>query len=96
MLETLGDCLISVEIGRNVSIFVWYGAYMQDLKKNGSTGLDMSFLTGQDWTPKFAGEVLPNRTKSGLIFLNILNLPSMGYQFSSDKVPGHKYGVIGK
>ena len=39
-------------------------------------GLDrtvhMSFLTGQDWTPKFAGRVLPDRTESGLIFLNIL------------------------
>ena len=40
-------------------------------------GLDrtghMSFLTGQDRTPKFAGQVLPDRTKSGLIFLNILH-----------------------
>ena len=39
-------------------------------------GLDrtehMSFLTGQDRTPKFAGQVLPDRTESGLIFLNIL------------------------
>ena len=38
-------------------------------------GLDrtghMSFLTGQDRTPKFAGQVLPDRTESGLIFLNI-------------------------
>ena len=33
----------------------------------------MSFLTGQDRTPKFAGQVLPDRTKSGLIFLNILH-----------------------
>ena len=32
----------------------------------------MSFLTGQDRTPKFAGQVLPDRTKSGLTFLNIL------------------------
>ena len=32
----------------------------------------MSFLTGQDRTPKFAGQVLPHRTESGLIFLNIL------------------------
>ena len=31
-----------------------------------------SFLTGQDWTPKFAGQVLPDRIQSGLIFLNIL------------------------
>ena len=31
----------------------------------------MSFLTRQDWTPKFAGQVLPNRTESGLTFLNI-------------------------
>ena len=39
-------------------------------------GLDwtghMSFLTGQDRTPKFAGQVLPDWTESGLIFLNIL------------------------
>ena len=39
-------------------------------------GLDrtgnMSFLTGQDRTPKFAGHVLPDRTKSRLTFLNIL------------------------
>ena len=28
----------------------------------------MSVLTRQDWTPKFAGQVLPNRTESGLIF----------------------------
>ena len=35
-------------------------------------GLDrtghMSFLTRQDRTPKFAGQVLPDRTKLGLIF----------------------------
>ena len=41
-------------------------------------GLDrtghMSFLTGQDRTPKFAGQVLPNRTKSGLLFLKILGV----------------------
>ena len=40
-------------------------------------GLDrtghMSFLTGPDRTPKFAGQVLPDRTESGLIFLD--NLP---------------------
>ena len=39
-------------------------------------GLDrtghMSFLTGQDQTPKFAGQVLPDQTKSGLSSLNIL------------------------
>ena len=41
-------------------------------------GLDqtgyMSFLTGQDRTPKFAGQVLPDRTKSGLTFLNIYSI----------------------
>ena len=31
----------------------------------------MSFLTGQDLTPKFAGQVLPDQTESGLMFLNI-------------------------
>ena len=39
-------------------------------------GLDrtghMSFLTGQDRTPKFAGQVLPDRTESGLMSLDIL------------------------
>jgi len=39
----------------------------------GSTGLGiLSFLTGQNRTPKFAGQVLQDRTESGLIFLNIL------------------------
>ena len=37
------------------------------------TELGKSFLTGQDRTPKFTGQVLPDRTKSGLIFLNILH-----------------------
>ena len=36
-------------------------------------GLDrtghMSLLTGQDWTPKFAGQVLPDWNESGLMFL---------------------------
>ena len=38
-------------------------------------GLDqtwhMSFMTGQDRTPEFAGQVLPDRTESGLIFLMV-------------------------
>ena len=38
-------------------------------------GLDwtwyISFLTGQDPIPKLAGQVLPDQTESGLIFLNI-------------------------
>ena len=33
----------------------------------------MSFQTGQDRAPKFAGQVLPDETKSGLKFLNILH-----------------------
>ena len=52
----------------------------------------MSFLTGQDRTPKFAGQVLPDRTESGLMFLTFY-LTSMGYQFSYYEVPGHKFGV---
>jgi hypothetical protein len=51
----------------------------------------MSFLTGQDRIPKFAGQVLPDRIESGLIFLTFY-LTSMGYQFSYDKVPGYKFG----
>ena len=47
-------------------------------QKAGKLGLNrtghMSFLTGQDRTPKFAGQVLPDRTKSGLTFLNILQI----------------------
>ena len=43
----------------------------------GTVGLNrtghMSFLTGQGRTPKFAGQVLPDRTESGLIFLSILS-----------------------
>jgi hypothetical protein len=52
----------------------------------------MSFQTGQNWTPKFAGQVLPDRTESGLIFLTFY-LTSMGYRFLYDEVPGHKFGV---
>ena len=36
----------------------------------------MSFFTGQDQTPKFAKQVLPDRTDSGVY------LPSMVYKFS--------------
>ena len=39
----------------------------------------MSFLTGQDWTPKFAGRVQPDRTKSGLTFLNILHTEQQNF-----------------
>jgi hypothetical protein len=52
----------------------------------------MSFLAGQDRTPKFAGQVLPDRTESGLIFLTFY-LTSMGYQFSYDKIPGFKFVI---
>ena len=42
-----------------------------------NVGLDrtghMSFLTRQDQTPKFAGQVLSDWTNSGLIFLSILH-----------------------
>jgi hypothetical protein len=51
----------------------------------------MRFLSGQDRTPKFAGQVLPDRTESGLIFLTFY-LISIGYQFTYDKVHGHKFG----
>ena len=40
-----------------------------------------------DWAYEF-----PDRTESGLIFLTFY-LTSMGYQFSYDEVPGHKFGV---
>ena len=48
----------------------------------------MSFLTGQDRTPKFAGQVLPDWTESGLIFLNIL--PT---KFRLSILIRHKFGV---
>ena len=49
-------------------------------------------LTRQDRTPKFAGQVLPDQTKSGVVFLKILQ-PSLIYCFSLDKICGHKFGV---
>ena len=42
---------------------------LKGLKRTGH----MSFLTGQDRTPKFPGQVLLDQTKSGLPFLNILH-----------------------
>ena len=33
---------------------------------------DWQYEYGQDWTPKFAGQVLLDQTESGLIFSNIL------------------------
>ena len=39
------------------------------LSKDPQLGLDQ---TGQDQTPLFAGQVLPDQTESGLIFSNIL------------------------
>ena len=45
----------------------------------------MSFLTGQDLTPKFARQVQPDRTESELIFPNIL--PAIKY------FPRHKFGA---
>ena len=52
----------------------------------------MSFLTGQDRTPKFVGQVQPDWTESGLIFLTFY-LTSISYQFSYDKIPGHKFSI---
>ena len=67
------------------------GVYLNVMGSN-AVGLDrtghMSFLTGQDRTPKFAGQVLPDRTKSGLMSKSILQ-----YRFSKNKVCGHKFGV---
>ena len=49
--------------------------FMENPRKY-NLGLDrtehMSFLTGQDRTLKFAGQVLPDRTESGLIISNFL------------------------
>ena len=45
----------------------------------------MSFLTGQDQTHKFAGQVLPDRTEgeAGLIFFHILT-------YQVDVIDSHK------
>ena len=65
------------------------------LRISALVGLDrtehMSFPTGQDRTPKFAGRVLPDRTKFGPTFF-----PST-YQMqvinSIKEVTGHEFGV---
>ena len=54
-------------------------------------GLDrtghMSFLTGQqDGTPKFAGQVLPDRTESGLIFLKHFTYQSVKSPVSGKEI----------
>ena len=49
-------------------------------------------MSGQDRTPEFAGQVLPDQTESGLIFLTFY-LTSIGYQFSLAKIPGLKFVV---
>ena len=51
--------------------WIFFGNWLISIGLN-RTG-HMSFLTGQDRTHKFAGQVLPDRTKSGLTFLNILH-----------------------
>ena len=57
--------------GPNPSRFChWRSSFADNIGLN-RTGY-MSFLTGQNRTPKFAGQVLPDRTESGLISLNIL------------------------
>ena len=64
-------------------------------------GLDrtdhMSFPSGQDRTPKFAGRVLPDRTKSGPRFFpstyHMRRPTYAGYQFNQKKVAVHKVGV---
>ena len=54
----------------------WQLGFLKLTKAVRVLGLDrtghMSFLTGQDRTPKFAGWVLPDQTESRLIFLSIL------------------------
>ena len=45
-----------------------------------------------DWTPNFANQALPDWTETRLLFY----LPSTGYQFSQNKVSGHKFWVKSK
>jgi hypothetical protein len=52
----------------------WVEAHFEGaVLRDGGLGLNrighMSFLTEQDRTPKFAGQVLPDQTESGLTFL---------------------------
>ena len=58
-------------------------------------GLDrtghMSLLTEQDRTPKFARQVLPDRTESGLLFLKHFTCQAGDHKIS--KFPGHMIGV---
>ena len=58
------------------------GRFAQTIENSHSffnVGLDrtgpMSFLTGQDRTPKFAGQVLPDRTDPLLICTDFLKYP---------------------
>ena len=55
----------------------------------------MSFLTGQDWTPKFAGQVLPDRTESRLIFLNTLFTMPVG-DINSHKIESLETNLLPK
>ena len=54
-------------------------------KSGGELGLNrtghMSFLTKQDWTPKFAGQVLPDWTESNFFFFDFFSI------FNSVKSP---------
>ena len=54
-----------------IGFWIWWALFQFTL------GLDqtghLSFLTGQDQTPKLAGQVLTDRTKSELIFSFILH-----------------------
>ena len=59
----------------------WRLQYKLGLNQTGH----MNFLTGQDRTPKFAGQVLPDWTESGLnpdLYCWTFYLPRTGYQFS--------------
>ena len=72
------------------SYYIYFYSSRVGLNRTGH----MSFLKGKDRTPKFAGQVLPDRTESGLIFLNILQTCQLScYYLSQYKVPEHKFDV---
>ena len=61
-------CLITV-IGLFAFAVVW--THLWSTVRLDRTG-HISFLTGQNWTPKFTGQVLPDQIESGLLFLKHL------------------------
>jgi hypothetical protein len=69
MWQTKYATALPKNLGVGVNFWPWSEGYFLSGRPLGlnRTG-HMSFLTGQDRTPKLAGQLLPDRTESGLIF----------------------------